>query len=49
MADKKPAKKWTAKSDEKYDKAHGIKEGSKKDNALDKKRGVPVKKAAPKK
>jgi hypothetical protein len=37
-------KKWTAAKDEAYDKAHGIREGSAKDNALDKKRDVPVKK-----
>lgn len=36
-------KKWTKAADDKYDKAHGIKEGSKKDKALDKKRGVPDK------
>lgn len=41
------AKKYTEAQDKAYDKAHGIKEGSKKDNALDKKRGVPVR-AAPK-
>lgn len=33
-------KKFTLAQDKAYDKAHGIKEGSKKDNALDKKRGV---------
>ena len=38
-------KKYTAKSDDAYDKKHGIKEGSKRDNALDKKRCVPVKPA----
>jgi hypothetical protein len=42
------SKKWTAAKDEAYDKAHGIREGSAKDNALDKKRGVPVKPAAKK-
>jgi hypothetical protein len=41
-------KKWTAAKDEAYDKAHGIREGSAKDNTLDKKRGVPVKPAAKK-
>ena len=40
MANKK---KWTEASDAKWDKSHGIKEGSKRDNALDKKRGVPIK------
>ena len=38
-------KKWTPAKDEAWDKAHNVKEGSSKDNALDKKRGVPVKKA----
>lgn len=38
------SKQWSPKADDAYDKAHGIKEGSKKDNALDRKRGVPVKK-----
>jgi hypothetical protein len=28
-----------------YDRAHGIKQGSKADNALDRKRGVPVRPA----
>lgn len=32
---------WTVKSDDKADKKTGLKEGSKKDAALDKKRGVP--------
>jgi hypothetical protein len=36
-------KKWTAAKDAPYDRAHGIKEGPPKDNALDKKRGVPIK------
>lgn len=35
-------KKWTPAADMKADKKAGIKDGSKKDNALDKKRGVPV-------
>jgi len=39
------AKKWTEAKDTAYDKAHGIKEGSARDNALDRKRGVPVRKA----
>jgi len=38
---KKPA--WTPKKDAAWDKAHGVKPGSPKDNALDKQRGVPVK------
>ena len=38
------AKKWTEAKDKAYDKAHGVKEGSPRDNALDKKRGVPVRK-----
>lgn len=33
--------KYTEKSDDKADKKAKIKEGSKKDKALDKKRGVP--------
>lgn len=33
---------WTEKSDDKADKAKGIKQGSKKDVALDKKRGLPA-------
>lgn len=40
MAKKPPAKKYTTKSDDAYDKKHKIKENSKKDKALDKKRGV---------
>lgn len=36
--------KYTEKSDAAYDKKNGIKEGSKKDNALDKKRGLPTEK-----
>jgi hypothetical protein len=40
----KGGKKWTPAKDDAWDKAHGVKEGSKRDNALDKKRGVPVKK-----
>lgn len=39
-----PKKKWTLAKDEAADRKAGIKEGSKRDNALDKKRGVPVKK-----
>jgi hypothetical protein len=45
MADKSAGKKWTEAKDKAYDKAHGIREGSKRDNALDRKRGVPVRKA----
>jgi hypothetical protein len=41
----KDGKKWTPGKDDAWDKAHGVKEGSPKDNALDKKRGVPLKKA----
>jgi len=40
----KAGSKWTAAKDDAWDKAHGVKEGSKRDNALDKKRGVPLKK-----
>lgn len=38
-------KKYTAKADDAYDRKNKIKEGSKRDNALDRKRGVPVKPA----
>lgn len=38
------SKQFSPKADAADDKARGIKEGSKKDNALDRKRGVPVKK-----
>lgn len=34
-------KKYTEKSDDAYDKKHGIKEGSKRDVKLDKMRGLP--------
>ncbi len=37
-------KKWTTASDDAADRKAGIKEGSSRDNALDRKRGVPVKK-----
>jgi hypothetical protein len=35
-------KKMTPAQDARYDKAHGIAPGSPRDNALDKKRGLPV-------
>jgi hypothetical protein len=38
----KTAGKFTEKQDKAYDAKHGIKEGSKKDNALDRKRGLPI-------
>jgi hypothetical protein len=41
---RKGAKKWTEARDVAADKRAGIKEGSPRDNALDKKRGVPVRK-----
>lgn len=41
---KKPARKMTAAQDRQMDARAGIKEGSKRDNALDRRRGVPVKK-----
>jgi hypothetical protein len=41
-------KKWTEKADTAADRRAGIKPGSKKDNALDRARGVPVR-PAPKK
>jgi hypothetical protein len=44
----KTGKPWTAAEDDAWDRAHGIREGSARDNALDRKRGVPVK-PAPKK
>ena len=33
--------KWTPSKDDAFDKKNGIKDGSKKDKALDKSRGVP--------
>jgi len=39
------ARKWTEAQDAAADKKAGIKQGSKKDNALDRKRGVPVRAA----
>jgi len=36
----KQPKKWTMASDHKYDKSHGIKEGSPKDIKLDASRGI---------
>ena len=36
-------KKWTPEADAKADKKAGLKQGGKKDDALDKKRGVPAK------
>jgi len=39
------AKKWTEAADAAADKRAGIKQGSAKDNALDRARGVPVRKA----
>lgn len=38
------ARKWTEARDRAADKKAGIKQGSKRDNALDRKRGVPVRK-----
>lgn len=38
------APKMSPAKDDRLDRKAGIKEGSKKDNALDKARGVPVKK-----
>ena len=37
---RKPSMAQRDKADKAYDKAHGIKQGSKKDIAMDKKRGV---------
>jgi len=42
-------RKWTEAKDRAQDKMEGIVQGSKKDNALDRKRGVPVRKAKGKK
>lgn len=39
-------RKWTNQSDAAADKKAGIKPGSKRDNALDKKRGVSTRKKA---
>jgi hypothetical protein len=44
MPPSKGGKKYTEAQDKAYDKRHGIREGSAKDNALDKKRGVPIRK-----
>ena len=41
--------RWTDKSDDRWDKQHGIKEGSKADRKLDKARGVPENDARKKK
>jgi len=38
-------KKWTEATDTAADKRAGIKQGSSRDNALDRARGVPVRKA----
>jgi hypothetical protein len=43
------AKKWTESADAAADKKAGIKQGGKRDNALDRKRGVPVRAAKGKK
>ena len=40
MTARKPSLAQRDKADKAYDKAHGIKQGSKQDVALDKKRGV---------
>jgi hypothetical protein len=40
----KTGKPWTAAQDDAADRKAGIKEGSRRDNALDRKRGVPLKK-----
>lgn len=42
-------KKWTEKADAAADRRAGIKPGSARDNALDRKRGVPVRPAPGKK
>jgi len=38
------AKKWTEAADAAADRRAGLKQGSAADNALDRKRGVPVRK-----
>jgi len=38
---KSSPKKWTEASDDKWDKAHGVKEGSPRDMKLDASRGLP--------
>lgn len=43
----KTGKPWTAAQDDAADRKAGIREGTKRDNALDRKRGVPVKKGKP--
>lgn len=40
--------RWTEKSDMAADRRAGIKQGSARDNALDRKRGVPTRTAAKK-
>jgi hypothetical protein len=42
MAGKGGGKPWTLKSDMAADRRAGVKQGSARDNALDKKRGVPT-------
>lgn len=44
MPPKPKGKPWTEKADLAADKKAGIKPGSARDNALDKKRGVPIRK-----
>lgn len=41
----KTGKPWTVAQDDAADRKAGVKEGSPRDNALDRKRGVPVKPA----
>ncbi len=50
VAAKKPVtRKITPKMDDRMDRKAGIKEGSKRDNALDRKRGVPIERVKSKK
>jgi hypothetical protein len=44
MVTNKKGRKWTEAADAAADKKAGIKQGSPKDNALDRRRGVPVRK-----
>jgi hypothetical protein len=48
MVQKRRGRKWTEAADAAADKRAGIKQGSSKDNALDRARGVPVRKGGKK-
>ena len=36
-------RKWTTEEDHEWDRKHGVKEGSRRDQELDRERSVPVK------